>query len=215
MQIFDTIGLKFPFIQKAFLWDFSWSRCFSEVYSSNTLILTTSPITNLVPNPLTTILCRLCIPVTCNSHVPCVSYASPYIRFAIAIHVAHEREGYTGERESAWIWRNVEHERKRVKRWSCGGGEFEGLEREVVGRRRKKDKRLGGCERGACADETRSGTCGPHRSEPVREPHTTTPFNLSTWISRPSLSVHVIIVIPSVGSHRDCCFSKCKPILKI
>lgn len=81
LQIFDTIGLKSPFIQKAFLWDFSWSRCFSEVYFSNTLILTIPPITNLVPNPLTTILCRLCIPVTCNSHVPCVSYASPYIRF--------------------------------------------------------------------------------------------------------------------------------------
>lgn len=84
--------------------------------------------------------------------------------------------------------RNVERKRKGVKRWSCDGGEFEGLEGEVA-RRRRKDKRLGGCERGACADETRSGTCGPHRSEPVREPHTTTPFNLSTWISRPSLSV--------------------------
>lgn len=43
-------------------------------------------------------------------------------------------------------------------------------------------QRSGGCERGACADETRSGTCGPHRSEPVREPHTPTLFNLSTWM---------------------------------
>lgn len=46
-----------------------------------------------------------------------------------------------------------------------------------------------GCERSACADETRSGTCGPHRSEPVREPHVPTLFNLSTWSPRPTLFV--------------------------
>lgn len=202
LQIFDTIGLKSPFIQKAFLWDFSWSRCFSEVYFSNTLILTIPPITNLVPNPLTTILCRLCIPVTCNSHVPCVSYASPYIRFCDRYARCTWKgriHGGKGECMDLKKRRAREEEGETMElRW----WEFEGLEREVVGRKRRKDKRLGGCERGACADETRSGTCGPHRSEPVREPHTTTPLNLSTWISRPSLSVHVIIVIPSVGSHR-------------
>lgn len=61
-----------------------------------------------------------------------------------------------------------------------------------------------GCERGACADETRSGTCGPHRSEPVREPHTSALFNLSTWMPQPTLSIappfsprHVLPVVSS------------------
>jgi len=49
-----------------------------------------------------------------------------------------------------------------------------------------------GCERGACADETRSGTCGPHRSEPVREPHAPTLFNLSTWMPQPTLFVPLV-----------------------
>lgn len=47
---------------------------------------------------------------------------------------------------------------------------------------------MGGCERGACADETRSGTCGPHRSEPIRKLHTSTLFNLFTWMPQPTLS---------------------------
>lgn len=77
--------------------------------------------------------------------------------------------------------------------------------------RRREDKSMKGCERGACADETRSGTCGPHRSEPVREPHAPTLFNLSTWM-QPTLSVFPVIL--DVFTVRcDCCLSS--PIFEI
>lgn len=139
------------------------------------------------------------------------------------MHVAHERIGDGGKGE----WMDLEkrraqekgREREGVKRWSCGGGEgLRGARRREVAWRRRKDKRLGGCERGACADETRSGTCGPHRSEPVHEPHTTAPFNLSTWMYRrrafPFPSPHHRVPLVQF-SLRLLFFSRRKPTLEI
>jgi len=93
--------------------------------------------------------------------------------------------------------RRVEVDREEVEELPRGAEDAdEDVTRKRRRRRRTKgaakeeeEEEEGGGGRDACADETRSGTCGPpHRSEPVRGPHTSPLFNLSTWTPASSRS---------------------------
>lgn len=82
----------------------------------------------------------------------------------------------------------------RGKRRTAGGG--------------GRTKGMRGCERGACADETRSGTCGPHRSEPVFANHTlrrslTCPPGCRSQPFPPTSPAPA--VPPASVPRRDCC----------
>lgn len=89
----------------------------------------------------------------------CTSYSNEWCRSSAAKERVRGRE--RGRMDVRRIWMKLRGQgSKESVRWQkqcagAGGKEDKGREGE------------GGCERGACADETRSGTCGPHRSEPV------------------------------------------------
>lgn len=125
---------------------------------------------------------------TCNSHViylgPCVTQLCARGRryahrirggIRIGIHGRDTREVEQSDLEKHWR-AHSEMRRRGEDKTTEQRESLRGILRAEGGQKVGCE----GCERGACADETRSGTCGPHRSV-TGKPHTSTLFSLSTW----------------------------------